>query len=45
MNATQIIAVDINDSKLEFSYKFGATHTVNSKSENPVKEIMDIRNG
>tara|TARA_Y100000817_G_scaffold300758_1_gene280111 strand:+ start:792 stop:1901 length:1110 start_codon:yes stop_codon:yes gene_type:complete len=45
MNSTKIIAIDINDSKLEFSYKFGATHTINSKSEDPVKKIMDITDG
>ena len=45
MNASKVIAVDINDSKLEFSYKFGATHTVNSKSEDPVKKIREITDG
>ena len=40
-----IIAVDILDNKLEFSYKFGATHTVNSKAENATKKILEITNG
>ena len=30
MNSSKIIAVDILDSKLEFSYRFVATHTINS---------------
>ncbi|MCH7771736.1 MAG: zinc-binding dehydrogenase, partial [Bacteroidetes bacterium] len=36
--ANPIIAVDINDEKLEFSKKFGATHTINSTK-------IDIREG
>ena len=45
INASKIIAVDILDNKLEFSYKFGATHTVNSKAENATKKILEITNG
>jgi Zn-dependent alcohol dehydrogenase len=45
MNATKTMTVDINDSKLEFRYKFAATHTINSKSKNAVKKIMPITNG
>ncbi len=45
MNSSKIIAIDILDSKLEFSYKFGATHTVNSKSENAAEKILEITNG
>ena len=39
------MTVDMNDSKLEFIYKFGAAHTINSKSKNAVKKIMAITNG
>lgn len=40
--ATTIIAVDIIDSRLEFAKKLGATHTINSKNEDPVARIMEI---
>jgi S-(hydroxymethyl)glutathione dehydrogenase / alcohol dehydrogenase len=44
--AYPIIAVDILDSKLETARKFGATHTVNSKtSKDPIKEVIDITYG
>ena len=42
VNASKIIAVDIYDHKLEFAYKFGATHVVNSKEEDPVKAIQAL---
>ncbi len=44
-NASKIIAVDIQDHKLEFAYKFGATHIVNAKSENVVEKVMEITGG
>ena len=37
-----IIAVDISDEKLEFSKKFGATHTINSKNYDVESEIKKI---
>ena len=40
--ATTIIAVDIDDRKLEWARGFGATHTVNSAEENPVHRIKEI---
>ena len=40
--ATTIIAVDIDDRKLEWARDFGATHTVNSSEENPVHRIKEI---
>ena len=40
--ATTIIAVDIDDRKLEWAREFGATHTVNSSEENPVHRIKEI---
>jgi len=44
--AYPIIAVDILDSKLATAKKFGATHTVNSKtSKDPIKEVIDITYG
>jgi S-(hydroxymethyl)glutathione dehydrogenase/alcohol dehydrogenase len=44
--AYPVIAVDILDSKLETSRKFGATHTVNLKKEkDPVKAVQNMTNG
>src|SRR6266496_6762967 len=40
--ARMIIAVDINDFKLEKAKEFGATHTVNSKKEDPVAIAKDL---
>ncbi|WP_192349126.1 zinc-binding dehydrogenase [Algoriphagus sp. Y33] len=40
--ATTIIVVDIQDDKLEFSKKFGATHIINSKNEDPIAKVMEI---
>ena len=45
VGATTIIAVDIVDEKLELAKDLGATHTVNSKSENvpaAVQQITDL---
>ena len=42
MGASRIIAVDIYDHKLEFSYKFGATDTVNSREVDSVEAIRDL---
>ena len=42
LEAYPIIAVDIDDSKLEFSKKFGATHTVNSLKTDPIEAIHEI---
>jgi len=45
-NALKIIAVDINERKLKFAKKFGATHVINAKREkDPVKKIKEITNG
>ncbi|WP_017729108.1 NAD(P)-dependent alcohol dehydrogenase [Halalkalibacterium ligniniphilum] len=37
-----IIAVDIQDSRLELSKELGATHTINAKEQDVVETIMDI---
>ncbi len=39
VGATTIVAVDIDDRKLEWARSFGATHTVNSTREDPVAAI------
>lgn len=45
LQAYPVIAVDIDDSKLEFARKFGATHTVNSSKVDPVEAIIEITGG
>jgi aryl-alcohol dehydrogenase len=41
-SATTIIAVDINDDRLNFSKELGATHTINSLKENVPQRIKEI---
>ncbi len=43
--ATTIIAVDIDDDKLEMAKSLGATHTVNSKNEDAVEGIKAATGG
>src|SRR5881275_3035005 len=43
--ARTIIAVDIDDRKLEWARKLGATHTVNSKETDPVEAIKALTGG
>ncbi|MET0998881.1 MAG: S-(hydroxymethyl)mycothiol dehydrogenase [Marmoricola sp.] len=43
--AARIIAVDIDDRKLEIAKKLGATHTVNSKESEPVEAIQALTGG
>ncbi|MBI4220335.1 MAG: Zn-dependent alcohol dehydrogenase [Chloroflexi bacterium] len=45
LSATRVIAVDIHDHKLEFAFRFGATHTVNARREDPVAAIRRITGG
>lgn len=45
VGATTIIAVDISDEKLDLAKLFGATHSVNSKTEDPVKFIRELTGG
>jgi S-(hydroxymethyl)glutathione dehydrogenase/alcohol dehydrogenase len=42
VGASRIIAVDIYDHKLEFSYKFGATDIINSREVDPVEAIKEL---
>jgi S-(hydroxymethyl)mycothiol dehydrogenase len=41
-HAKQIIAVDVNPTKLEWAKDFGATHTVNAKQVDPVAEVRRL---
>jgi S-(hydroxymethyl)mycothiol dehydrogenase len=43
--ASKIIAVDIDDRKLEWAKEFGATHTVNSSREDAVEAIRGYTDG
>ena len=43
--ARTIIAVDVDDRKLEWAKDFGATHTINSKNQNPVEAIAALTEG
>src|SRR5512132_1569778 len=43
--AAKIIAVDIDDRKLEWARNMGATHTVNSKDADPVAAIKELTGG
>ncbi|WP_104164548.1 S-(hydroxymethyl)mycothiol dehydrogenase [Arthrobacter sp. SX1312] len=43
--ATTIIAVDIDDRKLELAKGLGATHVLNSKDEDPVEAIRALTGG
>jgi propanol-preferring alcohol dehydrogenase len=42
VTGAQIIAMDIDDQKLDVAKKNGADITINSKKENPVKAIMEL---
>jgi len=44
--AERIIAVDLQDKKLEFAQQFGATHTINPGSDgDPVAKIKELTDG
>lgn len=43
--AHTIVAVDIDDRKLEIARQFGATHTVNSSQQDPVEYIKSVTGG
>ncbi|WP_028850805.1 S-(hydroxymethyl)mycothiol dehydrogenase [Thermocrispum municipale] len=40
--ATKVIAVDIDDTKLEWARSLGATHTLNAKETDPVEAIREL---
>src|SRR5829696_3081101 len=43
--ATTVVAVDIDDRKLEWAKKFGATHTVNSRETDAVEAVTAATGG
>ncbi|QOG12085.1 zinc-binding dehydrogenase [Arcobacter sp. FWKO B] len=42
---SKIIAIDIEDNKLELAKEFGATDTINSLKEDSLKKILDLTDG
>ena len=43
LEAYPIIAVDLQDEKLEFATEFGATHCVNASNQDPIEAILKIK--
>ena len=43
--AAPIIAIDVADGKLEAARKFGATHTINARTENVAERVVAINGG
>ena len=43
--ASKIIAVDLDDQKLEWATQFGATHTCNASTTDPVEYIRSVTDG
>ncbi|MEU9059211.1 S-(hydroxymethyl)mycothiol dehydrogenase [Streptomyces sp. NPDC048430] len=43
--ASKIIAVDVDDHKLEMARGLGATHTVNSRAKDPVEAVRELTGG
>ena len=43
--ASKGIAIDIQESKLEFATKFGATHTINPSVQDPVERVFQLTEG
>ena len=43
--AGRIIAIDLNDSKLDTARNFGATDTINATSMNPVEAVRELTGG
>ncbi len=43
--ATTIVAVDVKDAALTFAKAFGATHTVNPRTENAVAQVQALTGG
>ncbi|HEV7663221.1 MAG TPA: zinc-binding dehydrogenase [Chloroflexota bacterium] len=45
LSAYPIIVIDLADEKLEFARKFGATHVINARNEDPVARIRQMMGG
>jgi len=42
VGCASIIAIDLNDSRLELAMELGATHTINAGKQNPVEVIQEL---
>jgi aryl-alcohol dehydrogenase len=42
VGATKIIAIDVHDTRLELARQLGATHTINSRRDDPTKAILEL---
>lgn len=45
LRGAKVIAMDIDDEKLQLSKKLGAAHTINSKTENVHKKLLEYTQG
>ena len=45
VGCNNLVAVDINNERLNIAQKLGATHIINSKNENVIDKINEITNG
>ncbi len=45
VNAGRVIAVDVNERKLQMAREFGATDTVNARETDPVQAILELTRG
>jgi S-(hydroxymethyl)mycothiol dehydrogenase len=45
VGARRIIAIDTDNTKLEWARKFGATHTINARDLDVVKTVQDLTDG
>ena len=45
LEAHPIVAIDLQDDKLELAREFGATHTVNATEQDPVEYVVDVTGG
>lgn len=43
--ASQVIAIDVHDDKLELGKQLGATDVVNAKDEDAIQQVKDLTNG
>jgi len=43
--ASQVIAIDVHDDKLELGKQLGATDIVNAKDEDAIQQVKDLTNG
>jgi Zn-dependent alcohol dehydrogenase len=45
VSAGPLIAVDVSDEKVEYAKRFGATHGINARTEDPVKRVLELTDG